>query len=154
MTGKTVIWATDGSGRADAALEVALCLIDTDGGRVVAVHCDQLLTGRAGSWHVFGDEHDRRMRICRQVDQLRSDGFDVVLLMRSTYREPADVIAAIADEVAADVIVCGTRGLGAMSVAFLGSFTQRLLHAVRCPVLAVPQAAHVRSEVEQEGLPV
>ena len=56
-------------------------------------------------------------------------------------------MAAIADELGGDVIVCATHGRGALAGALLGSFTHRLLHVARCPVLVVPHA-HVRSERE------
>jgi nucleotide-binding universal stress UspA family protein len=136
---KTVIWATDGSEGADTALTEARRLVDSSGGRIVAVHCDQRLTGRAASWPALADEDDRRIKIYHQVDELRRDGFEVDLVLRPTYREPADVVAAIAEEFRGDVIVCGTRGHGALSGTLHGSFSHRLLHAAHCPVLAIPQ---------------
>lgn len=134
---RTIVWATDGSDGADAALHEALDLAAITGGRVVAVHCDQRLNGRAGGWPALADEDDRRLRIRRQVARLKARGADVELVIRRSHQEAADVVAAIARELAGDVIVCGTRGLGALSGAFLGSFTQRLLHIAPCPVLAV-----------------
>lgn len=134
---KIVIWATDGSDAADAALVEVRRLVDPNG-RIVAAHCDQLMTGRVMEWSALSDEDDRLIELRREVAELRSDGFDVDLVVRRTCREPADVIAAIANELRADIIVCGTRGRGAFSDAFLGSFTHRLLRAAHCPVLAVP----------------
>jgi nucleotide-binding universal stress UspA family protein len=134
---ETVMWATDGSEGADAALEEALRLAELSGGRIVAVHCDQRLNGRAGGWPALADEDDRRLRIRGQVSELAADGVPIDLVVRRSHREAADVVAGVAEELAADVIVCGTRGLGAFSGAFLGSFTQRLLHIAPCPVLAV-----------------
>jgi nucleotide-binding universal stress UspA family protein len=52
----------------------------------------------------------------------------------------AHVIAEIADEEGADLIVAGTRGHGPLSGLMLGSVTQRLLHIVHCPVLVIPSA--------------
>ena len=43
---KTVIWATDGSDGANTALMEACRLVDSSGRRIVAAHCDQLLTVR------------------------------------------------------------------------------------------------------------
>jgi nucleotide-binding universal stress UspA family protein len=48
------------------------------------------------------------------------------------------VIADLARERQADVIVVGTRGHTALGGLLLGSVTQRLLHIAPCPVLAVP----------------
>jgi nucleotide-binding universal stress UspA family protein len=134
---ETMIWATDGSDGADAALEEAVRLAELTGGRIVAVHCDQRLNGWAKARPAHAEQDDRRSTIRRRVDELRSRGVDIDVLIRHSHGEAADVVASIADEIGADVIVCGTRGLGAFRGAFLGSFTQRLLHLASCPVLAV-----------------
>ena len=52
---------------------------------------------------------------------------------------PAHVIASIADESGAGLIVTGTRGHTAVSGLLLGGVTLRLLHIARKPVLAVPE---------------
>jgi nucleotide-binding universal stress UspA family protein len=135
---ETVIWATDGSASADAALAEARRLAELAGARLFAVHCDQRLNGRAGGWPALADEEDRRLRIERQVDELREEEVDIELVVQRSHREAADVIAAVAEERGADVIVCGTRGLTVLAGILLGSVAQRLLHVAHCPVLVVP----------------
>jgi nucleotide-binding universal stress UspA family protein len=132
----TVIWATDGSDGADAALEEARRLL---GGspRLVVVHCDQRLGGRAAGYPALADEDELRLKIRRQVEALQAGGVACELIVRRSHRAPADIVASIAGEVGGDLIVCGTRGLGGLSGAVLGSFTQRLLHVAPCSVLAV-----------------
>jgi len=142
---ETVIWATDGSEGADIALKEALQLTELTGGRLVAAHCDQRLNGRAMAWPALPDEEDRRIKIRRQVDELRATGVEVDLVLRRSHHDAADVIAEIAAELDADVIVCGSRGLGAFSAAFVGSVGQRLLHVAPCPVLVVREPARVPS---------
>jgi nucleotide-binding universal stress UspA family protein len=139
---ETVIWATDGSDGAEAALEEALRLVGLSGGRLIAVHCDHRLNDRPGGWS-GRVEDDPRSRICNTIDELHDDGCEVELVVRRSRREAADTVAEAAAELDADLIVCGTRGLGAFSGAFLGSFTQRLLHIAPCPVLAVGPRAEV-----------
>jgi nucleotide-binding universal stress UspA family protein len=134
---QTIIWATDGSEGAESALEEALSLAHLSGGHLIAVHCDQRFNGRAGGWPGRVDEEDLRTKIRRKVDELKADDIDIDVVIRRSRQEAADTIAAAAAELDADIIVCGTRGLGALSGAFLGSFTQRLLHIAPCPVLAV-----------------
>jgi nucleotide-binding universal stress UspA family protein len=148
----TVMWATDGSEGADAALEEAVRLTELSGGHIVAVHCDQRLNGRPGGWPARADEGDRRVRIRDQVEELVAEGVPIELVIRRSHHEAADVVAGVAEELAADVIVCGTRGLGAFSGAFLGSFTQRLLHIALCPVLAVgPRVVESVSPIRSAG---
>lgn len=149
----TLIWASDGSEGADLALREVRRLVQT-GGHIVAVHCDQRLYGRAGTWPVLADEEDLRAKIGRQVDELRAEGVEIELDVRRSHREAADVVAEAAAELSADVIVCGTRGHGPLTGAFLGSFTQRLLHVAPCPVLAVgPRSglAAAAREIELEA---
>ena len=144
----TIIWATDGSDGANLALAEARGLATLTGGRIVAVHCDQRLTGRAMEWPALADEEDLLAKIRGQVDELLADGIDVRFVMRESHREPADVVAEIAAESNADVIVCGTRGAGRFSGAFLGSFALRLLHVAPCPVLAVRETAQAARRAE------
>jgi hypothetical protein len=59
-TDSLVIWATDGSAGAEAALSAARRLLPDS--RVVAVHCDQRMPGRGGGYPVLADEEDLRPR--------------------------------------------------------------------------------------------
>jgi nucleotide-binding universal stress UspA family protein len=54
---------------------------------------------------------------------------------------PADRLADIADDEAAELIVVGSRGRGAFKAAFLGSVSTDVVGVARCPVLVVPPAA-------------
>jgi nucleotide-binding universal stress UspA family protein len=150
---KIVIWATDGSDGAEAALVGARRLGALDGAHVIAVHIDQRLDGRAAGWPSLADEQDRRISIRERVGKL-ADELDIELVVIRSHREAADMVAFDAAEREAALIVCGTRGLGALSGMFLGSFTHRLLHLAPCPVLAVREAevpVRVTDEVPTAG---
>jgi nucleotide-binding universal stress UspA family protein len=151
---RTIIWATDGSDGADIALREALTLAALTRGHIVALHVDQRLNGRAGAWPVIADEEDQRTRIIHKIEGLEDDGVDIELVIRRSHHEAAAVVAAAAAELGGDIIVCGTRGHGALAAAFLGSFTQRLLHIAPCPVLAVPEPHAVPLTVERDELTV
>jgi len=56
--------------------------------------------------------------------------------------DPGTEIAVLANEVGATVIVVGSRGLGGVKRAFLGSVSDHLVRHASCPVLVV------RDEVE------
>ncbi len=142
-----VIWATDGSEGADAALVEARKLVDPDG-KIVAVHVDQkLVGGRAHGLSFYEDEDERRAKMAEQVASLRLEGIDSQLVVRPTSGSVATAIAKVAEEIGAEAIVCGTRGLGSLSGAVLGSVVQRLLHHAPCPVVAIPKSAKVEALV-------
>ena len=132
-----VIWATDGSDHAEAALREALRLTSPRG-RIIAVHCDQRMTGRAAPSPVIADEEDVLAAVRNRVQLLASDGVPIELVVRQSHSEPADVVAAVAEELQADIIVCGTRGHGALAGAVVRSFSHRILHVAPCPVVVVP----------------
>lgn len=51
--------------------------------------------------------------------------------------QPAEVITRLAAELACDLIVMGSHGLGALAGAVAGSVASRVLHLSACPVLLV-----------------
>ena len=147
---KTIIWATDGSETADGALSFAKALAACDSGKLVVVHSNELLVGKAGGYPLLADEDELEGKIRDQVDELQAEGFDASLkLVTGVATHAAHMIAETAREVGADVIVAGTRGHGPIAGVFVGSVTQRLLHIAPCPVLAVPTAKQ-RQQTDRE----
>lgn len=136
---KTIIWATDGSEAADRALPAALDLTAEAHGKLLVVHADAHLGGRGGGVPVIANEQDVQSELVSKVNDLVESGIDASFrVVKGTNKDPADLIADVAREVHADLIVVGTRGHGRVAGALLGSVTQRLLHVAPCPVLAVP----------------
>jgi nucleotide-binding universal stress UspA family protein len=147
---KTIVWATDGSDAADAALSYVKGLAEGEGRKLVVVHSKEVLRGRAGGYPMNADEDEVLAKIRRQADELRSQGLDVTLRIE-TGAAPgaAHMIAEAARTFEGDVIVVGTRGHTAIGGLLLGSVTQRLLHIAPCPVLAIPAKVAVE-EPERE----
>ncbi|KAF3323507.1 universal stress protein A-like protein [Carex littledalei] len=58
--------------------------------------------------------------------------------------DPKDAICEAAEKLHANLLVVGSRGLGMIKRAFLGSVSDYLTHHARCPVLIVkpPKASH------------
>jgi nucleotide-binding universal stress UspA family protein len=136
---KTIIWATDGSDAADAALPYVKGLAEGEGHKLVVVHSKEVLRGRAGGYPVYADEDEVLAKIQRQTDELRKEGLDVALRIETTAAPgAAHVVAEAARTLGADVVVVGTHGHTAIGGLLLGSVTQRLLHIASCPVLAIP----------------
>jgi nucleotide-binding universal stress UspA family protein len=136
---KVIIWATDGSSGAEQALQFAKGLAQADGARLVVVHVKEIMAGRGGGYPVKVDEDEVQAAIRKQVEDLKQKGLQAKLQLADVMAGgAAHVIAEIANEEGADLIVAGTRGHGPLSGLMLGSVTQRLLHIVHCPVLVVP----------------
>jgi nucleotide-binding universal stress UspA family protein len=146
----TVLWATDGSAIADVALNEALEVL-APGGRLVAFHADcRYGSGGSAGFPRLADEDDRREEIAERVEEVRARGFDIELVVTTTARSPAGEIIEAADEVGAQAIVCGTRGLGTLQRAFLGSVANQLLRHSHLPVLVTPTGVAAPAAVQPE----
>ena len=135
---KTIVWATDGSELADAALDYVRELAREDGSRIVAVHANELMRGRPSGYPALADEPELEEKIGKQIEELRSVGVDASLLIRSGNKAVATLIAEAAEEVDADLIVVATHGAGGFTAALMGSVARALCHAAKTPVLVVP----------------
>lgn len=141
---KTIIWATDGSANAERALPTALDLARESDAKLLVVHADERLGGRAGGVPLLADEDELQVALRSKVHDLVDAGIDAEFrVVHGTNRDPADLIADAAKDAGADLIVVGTRGHGRVAGMLLGSVTQRLLHVAPCPLLAVPP--HVKA---------
>ena len=137
---KTIVWATDGSELADAALELVRDLAETHGSRIVAVHANEVFQGRAAGAPVLANEPEIREKLKRQVEELRAAGFDATLEVRTSAQQIRTLLVRAAEDVDADLIVVGTHGRASVTAALLGSVARSLCHHSSVPVLVVPPA--------------
>jgi nucleotide-binding universal stress UspA family protein len=139
---ETILWATDASETAARALPFAVELAKSNHANLVVAHARELFVAFAGGYPVLADEDDLRRRFAGEVEELQRDGLAVEFVVRNCASgHAARAIAAVAEEVGADLIVVGTHGYGRLGGALLGSVTNALLRAGVCPVLAVPTCA-------------
>jgi nucleotide-binding universal stress UspA family protein len=90
-----------------------------------------------GGGDMQADEDQLKEEIRNQADQFAADAVEI---RDEMVGGPAHVIAELAEETGADLIVVGTRGHSSVAGLLLGSVTHRLLHIAGCPVLAVPSS--------------
>jgi len=136
-----IVWATDGSAGADHALGYARDLARAHGAELVVVHGEEMSAARSSIGYTRRvDEEDLEAKIKRQVAEITGSGIRVSVKVIGGHANPATLIAEVAEDVGADLVVVGTRGHTPLAGLMLGSVTDRLLHILRCPVLAVPTA--------------
>jgi nucleotide-binding universal stress UspA family protein len=131
VEGRHIVLATDGSRFAEAAAVTAASL-----GRF----CKTLIT--VASVTSADDSLERKAEadqaVQRAVEHLRGEGVSAEGTV--VEGQPADVIAGLAREKAADLIVTGSHGRSGLERILLGSTSERILNETPCAVLVVKTA--------------
>lgn len=145
---KRVVWATDGSAAADAALDYAKALVAHEGAELIAIHVDEVMAGpKAAHLTINVEEPEAKDKIKHQVEELQAAGVQAAeVLATRTEGGAAKAISDAARDAQADLIVVGTRGHTALTGLLVGSVTQRLLHISDIPVLSIPPTATVPTD--------
>jgi nucleotide-binding universal stress UspA family protein len=144
---KKILIATDGSSSALQAVEFGLELAEEHRAEPIFVHvapaADVLpvtgfaLAGPVSVPHELG-EHDRSsLEEALELAERRGIEARSRLLVGGAARQ----IVAYADEIDADLIVVGSRGLGAIGSTLLGSVSRKVLHDANRPVLIVREVS-------------
>ena len=134
-----ILLATDGSAHAWQALTYAQELALRDQAQIVVVHTfDPVPTylgdqprNRVAARHVSAGEGVAS----QAAEALREAGVDVVVEVLEG--PPAEAILKVAQVRGCDLIVMGTRGLGALTSLLLGSVSHRVLAHAHVPVMVV-----------------
>lgn len=136
-----LLLATDGSEDASLAARAAVEIAERSGSDLHLVHAWQTPLSRGYSTPTeayLSKLHDDRAEelLEDQTERLRKSGVEV----SGAYRRlgpPADEIVEIAGELEADLILVGSRGLGAVKRLVLGSVSEGVVHHASCPVLVL-----------------
>jgi nucleotide-binding universal stress UspA family protein len=138
---KQILVATDGSPAARQAVELGIELAVEHGGditilRVLATDYTATRMGpvRPAARRLGGQGDDPALNEARALAEER--GIDA--RVARVAGEPAKAIAAYADELDADLLVLGSRGLGPVTGALAGSVSHALLKRLTRPVMIVP----------------
>ena len=150
---KHILWATDFSASAAAALEWATALAHHTGAHLTLLHI-------AEAEEKFNEQlaAEHRQSLEAIADRLRQEGLTVHTLVHPGPAAPT--IAEQAQKVNADLIALGAHGHTSFREKLLGSTTEQLLSLAPVPVLCVreqrpPQLRHfvVPSDLSDAALP-
>lgn len=140
---KTLVIATDGSDSAAQALEFAIGLARDTGAtlQVLSVRPPRAVgRGGAGPAIFEVEEVGGAERIAEAAAQRAREG-GVEATPHVAHGEIVKSIAEAASKFGADLLVVGSRGLGVISGAVLGSVSHGLVHESHVPVTIVRHAA-------------
>ena len=136
---KKILIATDGSGSALAAIDAGLELAAEDNSEVVFVHVTSTLdfpsaaTGSEAPERVL--QMDTDAVLVEALEQARKRGVPAKAELLIGHA-PKQIIR-LARDIEADVIVVGSRGLGRVQTAILGSTSREVLRKAGRPVMIV-----------------
>jgi nucleotide-binding universal stress UspA family protein len=138
---KTIVLALDGSDGSKAAIPFARDLAHRNNSKLIVAHVEQDVIGKGGG-PISATEEEIQAEIRKVAEELSNESIYTLMEMSSVMLGgPAPAIAAIADKVDADLIVCGSYGHSAVGGMLVGSVTRKLLHLAKQPVLVVPEHA-------------
>jgi nucleotide-binding universal stress UspA family protein len=142
---RSILLATDGSEEARLATQAAIDLSRATGSEVHVVYV-QPSAGELIGPHVYQAdtrdslleqaERDARTFLDEQAGRIGSEGGKVAETHYRTGRADKEVVR-ISEELGVGMIVLGSRGLGAMSRALMGSVSESVVRHAHCPVFVV-----------------
>jgi nucleotide-binding universal stress UspA family protein len=134
-----IIVAVDGSEHSDRALEYGKVLAECFGATLCLVHAFPQTSDLLGSDEVEKLVSRRQLAGQAVLDQARQKlGKTTVDVDEELLEEPAaEAILAVAETRQADLIIMGTRGLGALQGLLLGSVSHKVIQHASCPVLVI-----------------
>jgi nucleotide-binding universal stress UspA family protein len=142
---KRILVGLDGSSGSTRALEWAIQLAKSLEAEVVAVYVLELLSPTAVGYGLAPIELPdgwldglRRQFENEWSAPLKQSGIRYRTVFETGARGPAPTLIAIANEVQADLVVTGSRGLGGFGELLLGSVSHQLVLHAPMPVVVIP----------------
>jgi nucleotide-binding universal stress UspA family protein len=136
-----ILLATDGSEEANVATQIVTALGERTGSEVHVVHVGEIpfshYPDRYG-YRALYEEHEReaRERLEAQIEKIKGAGATVAQAHLRLGRADEEIVV-LAEELGVDLIAMGSRGLGRVSRALIGSVSDSAVRNAHCPVLIV-----------------
>src|ERR1700739_3806607 len=135
---KNILFATDFSPAAAAAMPFALQIARAYGAKVYGVHVnpfENYAVAAPEAWAAMAETADQRVKqdTARLHEQLRGVEHEVLVGEVNVWETMSRVI----EEKKIDLIILGTHGRTGLGRALLGSVAEEILRQAPCPVLTV-----------------
>lgn len=147
----SILCPVDFSAHADRALRHALALAGATGAHLTVLTVNDPVLVAASSAAGYGATLRGQVEsaLASLLESLPTQVPPVVPALDIVTGAPADEIQKAAARTGADLVVMGTRGLGAAGRLVFGSTAERVVRASAVPVLVVPEYGPERMSVEQ-----
>jgi nucleotide-binding universal stress UspA family protein len=136
-----ILLATDGSEEATLAAQTAADLSEWTGSELHVVHVGEIpfthYPDRYGYRALYEeDEKEARELLEAQIEKMKSAGV-IVAQAHLRLGRADEGIVVLAEELGADLVAMGSRGLGGVERALMGSVSDSVGRHAHCPVLIV-----------------
>jgi len=139
---ETILVPVDFSDHSKEALDTAIQMAVLFGSTVHLLHCYHIQTAGISPYGIvlpegyYADIRDAAAKRLSDWHELVSnEGIQTESILAAD--SPSVAINLTAEEIGADLIVMGTRGLAGLKHAMLGSVAERIVRLAPCPVLTV-----------------
>lgn len=133
---KTVLFPIDSSREAREAADVVVNIVQKYGSRLVLLSVVEQTTSETQSEDVMSSPDTVAQLLENAKSLFSAQGIAADTIEREG--KPAFTICDVADEIEANLIVMGCRGLGLTDEGSQDSVTNRVINLSPCPVLVVP----------------
>jgi nucleotide-binding universal stress UspA family protein len=155
-----ILLATDGSEEATLAARTAVDLAKKTGSELHVVHARPLPASagypaaeRPTTGEIDEEAMKKRFRrlLDEQVKKVEAEGSSVAQAHLRLGRPDTEIVG-LAEEIGAGLVVTGSRGLGGMRRALMGSVSDSVVRHAHCPVLVVREENQEASDPAEVGL--
>lgn len=148
MSNDPIVAGTDGSPRAELAVDKAAELAQALGASVHVVCVPGAIAGKDWPQRITAQEI-----VSKAGDRLRSRGVTVEAHLPKDEGDAAVALTSVADQVHAQMIVVGNKGMTGIR-RLLGSLPNRVSHQAQCDVLIVPTDSPSLAEIGSRSIVV
>jgi nucleotide-binding universal stress UspA family protein len=144
-----IVVATDGSAEAKVAAQTAAELVANSGSELHIVHVRPRIASHSPGYYVGPEvvehaQHKEQEHLDREAQRLLDTQVEQVRAVGGSGAQghlrigrSAEEIVALAEELGVGLIVMGSRGLGGLKRALMGSVSDSVVHHAHCSVLVV-----------------